>query len=59
MRFIWFGHVKCRDENSILRRVMDLEVEGKRPVRCTVGRTKRAWGKVVEEVTHHRRYGRG
>ena len=28
----WFGHVKRRDENSILRRVMELEVEGRRPV---------------------------
>ena len=32
MRLRWFGHVKCRDENSILRRVMELEVEGRRPV---------------------------
>ena len=28
----WFGHVKHRDENSILRRAMELEVEGRRPV---------------------------
>ena len=29
MRLRWFGHVKRRDENSILcRRVMELEVEG-------------------------------
>ena len=27
-----FCHVKCRDENSILRREMELEVEGKKPV---------------------------
>ena len=41
----WFGHVKCRNENSILRRVMELEVEGRRPV----GRPKKTWSKVVEE----------
>ena len=41
----WFGHVKLRDENSILRRVMELEVEGRRPV----GRPKKTWSKVVEE----------
>ena len=41
----WFGHVKRRDENSILRRVMGLEVEGCRPV----VRTKKTWNKVVEE----------
>ena len=29
-RLRWFGHVKHRDENSILRRVMELEVEGSR-----------------------------
>ena len=28
----WFGHVKCKNENSILRRAMELEVEGRRPV---------------------------
>ena len=33
MRLRWFGHVKCRDENSILRRAMEVEVEGdRRPV---------------------------
>ena len=31
MRLRWFGHVKHRDENSILRKVMELEVEGRRP----------------------------
>ena len=44
-RLRWFGHVKCRDENSILRRAMELEVEGRRPV----GRPKKTWSKVVEE----------
>ena len=42
-----FGHVKCRDENNILRRVMELEVEGTRPV----GRPKKTWSKVVEDDT--------
>ena len=45
MRLRWFGHVKRRDEYSILRRVMELEVEGRRPV----GRPKKTWSKVVEE----------
>ena len=40
MRLRWFGHVKRRDENSILRRtMMELEVEGRRPV----GRPKKTW----------------
>ena len=45
MRLSWFGHVKHRDENSILRRAMELEVEGRRPV----GRPKKTRSKVVEE----------
>ena len=32
MRLRWFGHVKPRDEISILRRAIELEVEGRRPV---------------------------
>ena len=44
LRLRWFGHVKCRNENSILRRMMVLEVKGRRPV----GRTKKTWSKVVE-----------
>ena len=58
MRLRWFGHVKRRDENSILRRAMELEVEGRRPV----GRPKRTWSKVVEEDMRKlniRRYCRG
>ena len=43
----WFGHVKRRDENSRLRRAMELEVEGRRPV----GRPEKTWSKVVEEDT--------
>ena len=45
MRLRWFGHVKCRDENSILRRAIELEVEGRSPV----GRPKKTWSNVVEE----------
>ena len=45
MRLRWFGHVKCRDENSILRRAMELKVEGRRPV----GKPKKTWSKVLEE----------
>ena len=57
MMVIWVGHfilqiiiystVTRRDENSILRRVMELEVEGRRPV----GRPKKTWSKVLEEDT--------
>ena len=45
MNLRWFGHVKRRDENSIRRRAMELEVEGRRPL----GRPKMNWSKVVEE----------
>ena len=34
------------DENSILRRAMELEVEGRRPV----ARPKKAWSKIVEDM---------
>ena len=36
-RLRWFGHVKRKDVNSILRRVIELGVEGRRPV----GRSKK------------------
>ena len=41
MRLRWFCHVKRRDENRILRRAMELEVEGRRPV----GRAKKTSSK--------------
>ena len=41
----WFGRVKRRDENSILRRAMELEVEGRWPV----DRENKTWSTVVEE----------
>ena len=44
-RLRWFGHVHDRNKNSILRRAMELEVEGRRPV----GRPKKTWSKVMEE----------
>ena len=58
-RLRWFDHVKRRDENSILRRAMELEVESRRPV----GGTKKTWSKIVEEdihekAKHRRKYGR-
>ena len=40
-------HVKHRYENSILRRAIELEVEGRGPV----GRPKKTWSKEVEEDT--------
>ena len=45
MRLSRVGHVKCRDENSILKRAMELELEGRR----SVGTPKKTWSKVVEE----------
>ena len=56
-RLRWFGHVKHRDESSILRRAMELAVEGRRPV----GKSKKTWssGRRHEEVKHHGRYDRG
>ena len=56
----WFGHVRHRDENSILRRAMVLELDGRSPV----GSPKKTWSKVMEEdmrklnITEHV-YGRG
>ena len=44
-RLRWFDHIKCRDENSTLRREMEMWVEGRRPV----GRPKKTWSKVVEK----------
>ena len=44
MRLRWLQETKGRDENSILRRVMELEMEGRRPV-C---RPKKTWSKAVE-----------
>ena len=46
IRLRWFVCViKCRDENSVLRREMELKVE----IRGPVGRPKKTWSKVVEE----------
>ena len=45
MKLRWFGHVKRRDENSIFRRALELEVEGRRPVSWP----KKTWSKVVEK----------
>ena len=42
-RLRWFGHVKRTDDSSILGRVMELEVEGRRPV----GRPKKIWSKRI------------
>ena len=41
----WIGHVKCKDENNTLKKVLELEMEGRRPV----GRPKKTWSKIVEE----------
>ena len=39
LRLRWFGHEKRKDENRILRRAIELEVEGRRPV----VRSKKTW----------------
>ena len=44
-RLRWFGHVRRREQNNILRRAMNLEVEGRRPV----GGPRKTWRKVVED----------
>ena len=44
-RLKWFGHVKRRDENSILRRAVELAVRSRRSVR----KPKKTWTKVVED----------
>ena len=44
-RLRWFVHVLPRDKNSIFRRAMELEMEGRNPV----SGSKKSWGKVVEE----------
>jgi len=46
-RLRWFGHVRRREEGDPIRRVMDLEVDGRRPR----GRPKKTWKKTVEEDT--------
>ena len=43
----WYGHVLRRDDDSVLRVALDLEVSGKRKR----GRPKKTWKKQVEEET--------
>ena len=43
----WYGHVLRRDDDSVLRIALDLEVSGKRKQ----GRPKKTWNKQVEEET--------
>ena len=43
----WYGHVLRRDDNSVLRVALNLEVNGKRKR----GRPKKTWKKQVEEET--------
>ena len=48
-RLRWYGHVRRRDEQEPLCRIMELTVEGKR----TPGRPKKSWRKTVEEDMRH------
>ena len=43
----WYGHVLRRDDDSVLRVALDLEVNGKRKR----GRPKKTWKKQAEEET--------
>ena len=43
----WYGHVLRREDDSVLRVALDLEVSGKRKRR----RPKKTWKKQVEEET--------
>ncbi len=45
MRLRWFGHVVRREEDHIVRRAMEFEVEGRRPA----GRPRKTWRQGVEE----------
>ena len=41
----WYGHVLRREDGNVLRRALEIEVEGQRKK----GRLKRTWNKQVEE----------
>ena len=43
----WYGHVLRRDDDSVLRVALNLEVSGKRKR----GRPRKTWKKQVEEET--------
>ena len=48
-RVRWCGHVLRRDDDSVLRVILNLEVSGKRKR----GRPKKTWKKQVEEETEN------
>ena len=43
-RLRWFGHVKRRGQEEPLSKIMELEVDGRRPRGCP----KKSWRKIVE-----------
>ena len=43
----WYGHMLRRDDDSVLRAALDIEVSGNRKQ----GRLKKTWKKQVEEET--------
>ena len=43
----WFGHVRRRDEDHVLKRALEMDVQGRRPA----GRAKKTWmGSVREDM---------
>ena len=44
-RLRWFGHVRRRDENEWIKKLCELEVQGRKPA----GRPKKTWTNVVEK----------
>ena len=44
-RLRWYGHVKRREDDHILRRALDMDVDGVRPR----GRPRKVWRRCVEE----------
>ena len=54
-RLRWYGHVRRREGGHIIRRAMDMAVEGVRPR----GRPRKTWKKGIVEVMNKRNLGEG
>jgi hypothetical protein len=44
-RLMWFGHVRRGDEDGVLGRIVNVNVEGRR----SLGRLNKSWRKCVDE----------